>query len=70
MDTIDQKIKTVRAEKIDDILYISNPKKSFLPSYVYYILEYYKCDKVCFNNSRTLYKKESLKGKEDWKEIK
>lgn len=70
MDTIDQKIKTTRAEKIDDILYIYSPKKLFLPSYVYYMLEYYKCNKVCFNNSRTLYKKESLKDKEDWKEIK
>lgn len=71
MDTINQaEIKAVRAEKVDDILYIHSPKKAFLPSYVYYVLEYYKCNKVCFNNSRTLYKKESLKDKEDWKGIK
>lgn len=71
MDTIDQaKIKTVRAEKIDDTLYIDSPRKKFLPAYVYYILEYHKCDKVCFANSRTIYEKESLKDKEDWKEIK
>ena len=56
--------------KIDDTLYIDSPRKAFLPSYVYYLLEYHKCDKVCFANSRTIYEKESLKGKEDWKEIK
>ena len=60
----------VPATLIGDILYIEAERSKFLPAYVYYILEYHKCNKVCFANSRTIYEKESLKDKEDWKEIK
>ena len=61
--------KTVTATRVGDILYIDAPKKLFLPTYVYYLLQSKGCTKVCFNASKTIYKLEHLKGEEDWKNV-
>lgn len=61
--------KKVKAIKEGDILYIKESRNKFLPSYVYYLLEHYDCNKVVFNASTRMYLKESLKGKEDWKDV-
>ena len=55
---------------IGDILYIEAPKNKFIPAYVYYLLESKQCNKIVFKNSSKMYKKEDLKGKEDWKDVK
>lgn len=55
---------------IGDILYIEVPKNKFIPAYVYYLLESKQCTKIVFKNSSRMYKKEDLKGKEDWKDVK
>lgn len=51
-------------------LHIENPRSKFIPKYVYYLLEQYDCATVSFNRSSKEYKKEQLKGKEDWKDVK
>ncbi|MBQ4030133.1 MAG: hypothetical protein II625_00130 [Bacilli bacterium] len=53
-----------------DILYIEAPKNKFIPAYVYYLLESKDCNKIVFKNSSKMYKKEDLKGKEDWNDVK
>jgi hypothetical protein len=67
-------LKRKRAEYnaaiIGDILYIEVPKNKFIPAYVYYLLESKQCNKIVFKNSSKMYKKEDLKGKEDWKDVK
>lgn len=55
---------------IGDILYIEAPKNKFIPAYVYYLLESKDCNKIVFKNSSKMYKKEDLKGKEDWNDVK
>lgn len=60
----------INAIKIDNILYLEVNKKKVLPAYAYYLLEYHGCTRLCFEGSRKLYKKEDLKGKEDWKDVK
>lgn len=71
METIssDEAFKTVSATIVGDILYIDAPKKLFLPSYVYYLLQSKGCTRVCFNASKTIYKLEHLQGEEDWKNV-
>lgn len=62
-------MEKTNASRVGDILYIEAPKKKFIPSYVYYLLEYYECNKVCFGASSHMFKKEHLKGMNDWKEV-
>lgn len=64
-----RKMEKTNASKIGDTLYIAAPKSKFIPSYVYYLLEHFKCNGVCFGTSKKIYKKESLKSKDDWKEV-
>lgn len=59
----------VPATLIGDILYIEAEKSKFLPAYVYYLLEYWDRKKVCFKNSSSIYHKDDLKSKQDWKEV-
>lgn len=61
-------METCNATILGDILYIDAPKKKFLPSYVYYLLQSKKCTKVCFG-ARKVYYIENLKGKENWKDV-
>lgn len=58
------------AERINNnILDIRDLDKSkLIPSYAYYILEYHECDYLKLGKS--YYKKEDLKGKENWKDVK
>lgn len=58
------------AIKEGNTLYISAPRNKFIPSYVYYILEYFECNCVVFGTSSKRYKKENLKGCDDWDEVK
>ena len=62
-------METTNATKIGDVLYIQAPKKKFLPEYVYYLLEHYECNGVCFGNSRHIYKQKDLKPAKDWNEV-
>jgi len=62
-------MEKTKASKVGDILYIEAPKNKFVPAYVYYMLEYYECEKVCFGASKRMYKKEDLKGKDDWNDV-
>lgn len=61
--------RKVKAEKVGEVLYIDEPRKSFVPSYVYYLLEAHECTKVCFKGSSKMYNKEDLKSKNEWKGI-
>jgi hypothetical protein len=60
----------VSATRIDNILYLRTQKKKVIPAYAYYMLEAYECEGLCFEGSSRIYKKESLKGKQDWKDVK
>jgi hypothetical protein len=60
----------ISATKIDNILYLRTQKKKVLPAYAYYMLEADDCKGLCFEGSIRIYKKESLKGKQDWKDVK
>lgn len=62
-------MEKTNANKIGDTLYIEAPRKKFVPAYVYYLLEHFKCNGVCFGSSKKIYKKENLKGKNDWKDV-
>lgn len=62
-------MEKANAFKIAGTLYIDAPKKKFLPSYVYYLLMAKDCDGVCFKASKHIYKREHLKGLDDWKEV-
>lgn len=62
--------KKVKVNKIGDTLYIEAPRNKFIPSYVYYMLENFNCTKVTFKASIKIYLKESLKNKDDWKQVK
>lgn len=62
-------MEKANANRVGDILYIEAPKKKFVPGYVYYLLDYFKCNFVCFGTSSKMYKKENLKGKDDWKDV-
>ena len=66
----DNNFETVNASIIDGVLYVNAARSKFLPSYVYYMLEHYNCDYICFNASTKMYPKENLKGKESWNGIK
>ena len=55
--------------RIGDILYIEAPKNKFVPGYVYYMLEHFACNHVCFGTSKKLYNKKDLNGMKDWKEV-
>lgn len=65
-----EKENKVECLLLGDHLYIEAPKSKFVPGYVYYLLESKKCNKVTFGTSKKIYKKEDLKGKKDWKEVK
>ena len=60
----------VLATKMGDILYLDEGKTKFIPSYLYYLLEYHGCNKVGFKTSSKLFSKEQLKGKDNWKDVK
>ena len=62
-------MEKTNADKVGDILYITAPRSKFIPAYVYYLLEHFKCNGVCFGLSKKIYKKENLKGKNDWKDV-
>lgn len=64
-----ENFETVDAYKVGDILYVKAARGKFLPSYVYYLLEYHQCKYVSFDQSAKMYPKEELKGKEDWKDV-
>ena len=61
-------METCTAYKVGNILYIDAPKKKFLPSYVYYLVQSKECTFACFG-SRTLYHLDDMKGKESWKDV-
>ena len=63
-------MEKAHAQKIGNVLYINTPKNKFVPAYVYYLLEYFKCEGVCFGTSSKIYNKENLKGCDDWDEVK
>ena len=60
----------INATRIDNILYLKTQKKKLLPAYAYYMLEAYDCTGLCFEGSSRIYKKDSLKGKHNWKDVK
>lgn len=62
-------MEKTNADKVGDILYIKAPRSKFIPAYAYYLLEHFKCNGVCFGLSKKIYKKENLKGKNDWKDV-
>lgn len=62
-------MEKTNADKVGDTLYIKAPRSKFIPAYVYYLLEHFKCNVVCFGLSKKIYKKENLKGKNDWKDV-
>lgn len=62
-------MEKTNADKVGDILYIRAPRSKFIPAYIYYLLEHFKCNGVCFGLSKKIYKKENLKGKNDWKDV-
>lgn len=62
-------MEKANASKIGTILYIDAPKSKFVPAYVYYMLEAYECDGVCFGNSKHIYKQKYLKSADTWKEV-
>ena len=62
-------MEKTNADKVGDILYIKAPRSKFIPAYVYYLLEHFKCNGVCFGLSKKIYKKENLKDKNDWKDV-
>lgn len=70
MDTIKTDIEKINAIRMDNILYLDVHRSKILPAYAYYLLEYYNCNRLCFTGSKKVYKKDSLKGKEDWKDVK
>lgn len=55
--------------KRKNIMYINKPRTAFVPSYVYYLLEFHDCQIVAFGTSLKEYLKEDLKGKENWDEV-
>jgi len=62
-------MEKTNASKVGDTLYIAAPRSKFIPAYVFYLLEHFKCNGVCFGLSKKIYKKENLKGKNDWKDV-
>ena len=62
-------MEKTNADKVGDILYIKAPRSKFIPAYIYYLLEHFKCNGVCFGLSKKIYQKENLKGKNDWKDV-
>ena len=62
-------MEKTNASKVGDTLYIKEPRSKFIPAYVYYLLEHFKCNGVCFGLSKKIYKKENLKGKNDWEAV-
>ena len=62
-------MEKTNADKVGDTLYIKAPRSKFIPAYVYYLLEHFKCNGVCFGLSKKIYKKENLKDKNDWKDV-
>lgn len=52
-----------------NIMFVNKPRTAFVPSYVYYLLEYNNCDIATFGTSLKEYLKEDLKGKENWNEV-
>lgn len=62
-------MEKTNADKVGDTLYIKAPRSKFIPAYVYYLLEHFECNGVCFGLSKKIYKKENLKGKNDWKDV-
>ena len=62
-------MKKTNASKVGDTLYIKEPRSKFIRAYVYYLLEHFKCNGVCFGLSKKIYKKENLKDKNDWKDV-
>ena len=62
-------MEKTNADKVGDTLYIKAPRSKFIPAYVYYLLEHLECNGVCFGLSKKIYKKENLKGKNDWKDV-
>ena len=62
-------MEKTNASKVGDTLYIEEPRSKFIPAYVYYLLEHFKCNGVCFGLSKKIYKKENLKDKNDWKDV-
>jgi hypothetical protein len=62
-------MEKTNTSKIGDTLYIEAPRSKFVPAYVFYLLEYFKCSEVCFGYSKKIYKKENLKGKSTWKDV-
>lgn len=62
-------MEKTEAKKEGDTLYISAPRSKFIPSYVYYMLEHFQCEYVCFGLSNKRYPKHTLKGCDTWKEV-
>lgn len=55
---------------VGDILYIKITKTKVTPQQMIEILNRKHCTKVCFNNSKKIYKLEDIKGKESWTDVK
>lgn len=70
MTAIKTDTEKISATRVDNILYLKTHKNKILPAYAYYMLEAYNCIGLCFENSSKIYKKESLKGKQNWKDVK
>lgn len=60
----------IKIDRNKSLLIMKCSKDLVIPSYAYYILDYQGCNKLKFENEKTIYDKHQLKGKEKWKDVK
>lgn len=62
--------ETAFVSVVGETLYIDESRSKFLPKYVYYLCQVFKCTGACFRNSSHIYKLKDLKEMEEWNNVK